>query len=60
MKIIELNNKTKEELQKILLDKAEYLRDLNFKDANRQLKDIREIRETKKIMARIKTILNKQ
>lgn len=58
MKINEIKNKTKEELNKLLASQRESLRELRFKDKNKQLKNIREIRLVKKIAARVLTVLN--
>ena len=56
----EFKNKSKEELKNILAEQRELLRELKFKDANRQLKNIREIRVVKKYIAKILTELNKK
>lgn len=47
-----------EELQKMLAQKRDKIRELRFKDANKQLKSIRQIRKTRKEVARILTVLN--
>ncbi len=60
MDIKELKTKSKEELKKLLSDNRDKLRDLKFKVANRQLKDIRGVRKIKREIARILTILNKE
>ncbi len=60
MKIKDLKNKNKEELQEILDIKREKLRDLRFKDSNKQLKNVREIRLLKKEIAQILTIINQK
>ena len=60
MEYKELKNKTKNELDKILSDDRHNLRDLQFKVANRQLKNVRSIRVIKKNIARILTIFNKK
>jgi len=56
----ELQTKNQKELKKLLAVNQETVRDLRFKDSNKQLKNIRKIRETKRLIARILTILNKQ
>jgi ribosomal protein L29 len=56
----ELTTKSVAELQKFLDLNREKLRDLRFKDSNRQLKNIREIRSVKKLNAEILTLINKQ
>lgn len=60
MDIKELLTKTPAELSKLLVESQERLRELRFKDSNKQLKNIREIRALRRLIARILTILNKQ
>lgn len=60
MKIKDLQNKSQEEKQEILNLKREKLRDLRFKDSNKQLKNIREIRLIKKEIAQILTYINQK
>jgi ribosomal protein L29 len=60
MDIKELKVKSKEELNKLLSDNRDKLRDLKFKVANRQLKDVRGIRKLKREIARMLTVLNKE
>ena len=60
MKIKEITSKSAKELETLLLDSRLKLKDLRFKDANRALKDVREIRDTKKLIAQILTIMSKQ
>ncbi len=55
----ELKTKDTQELNKLLQLNREKLRDLRFKDSNKQLKNIREIRAVKKLIAQILTITNK-
>ena len=57
MKIQELREKKIEELKVRLQEFAVSLHDLNFKVANSQVKNIREIRDVKKMVARIETII---
>ncbi len=59
MKIKDLQKKTKEELQELLDLKREKLRELRFKDSNKQLKNVREIRLTRKEIAQILTVSQK-
>ena len=54
----ELKNKSESELQKLLAGEREKERALRFKDASGQLKDVREIRETRQNIARILTLIN--
>ncbi|MFA5155359.1 MAG: 50S ribosomal protein L29 [Patescibacteria group bacterium] len=56
----ELKAKSAPELQKLLAATREKLRELRFKDANKQLKDVREIRAARVLVAQILTLLNKQ
>ena len=58
MEIKELTSKTPAELQKLLAQYREKLRELRFKDSNKQLKNIREIRQVRENIARIFTVLN--
>lgn len=58
MEIKELKTKTTSELQHLLAQHREKLRELRFKDSNRQLKNIREIRQNRETVARILTVLN--
>ena len=57
MKIAELRQKAKGELEKILADSRERLRQLRFDLAAGKVKNVREIRKTKKDIARILTII---
>lgn len=56
----ELQQKTKEELKKILFEQRNNLRLLRFDIALKKIKNVREIRKTKKNIAKILTILNKK
>jgi ribosomal protein L29 len=56
----ELQIKSETELHKVLAQNREKLRELRFKDSNKQLKNIREIRIVKEQIAQILTILNKK
>lgn len=58
MEFKDLKKKEKKELHKILAETRDRIRELRFKDANKQLKNIREIRESKKTVAKIMTLLN--
>ena len=57
MKINKLRQKSKSELQKILSDNREKLRQLRFDLAAGKVKNVREVRKVKKDIARILTIL---
>ncbi len=58
MKAKELRGKSKEELEKIFTENCIKLQELKFRVANKQIKNIREVRDLKKDIARIKTLLN--
>lgn len=54
----ELKLKQREELEKLLREDAERLRKFRFDITQKKVKNIREIREVKKEIARILTLLN--
>ncbi len=56
MKISELREKTNVELDRMLAELRDKVRDMRFKVAARQLTDVRDIREARKGIARILTI----
>lgn len=56
----EITTKSEDELKKLLEDSRDKERELRFKDSNHQLKNVREIRNLKKSIARILTLLNKK
>ncbi|HRY82659.1 MAG TPA: 50S ribosomal protein L29 [Candidatus Moranbacteria bacterium] len=58
MKIKELKEKNIEELKKMLSEKGEKVRKLRFDIATKQVKNNREIRNEKKDIARIETLIN--
>jgi large subunit ribosomal protein L29 len=58
MNFKELKKKTESDLHKILSESRERLRELRFKDANKQLKNIREIRTLRITVAQVLTLLN--
>jgi len=58
MEFKELKKKKEGDLHKMLNESRDKLRDLRFKDANKQLKDIREIRRVRNLIARILTLLH--
>jgi large subunit ribosomal protein L29 len=58
MKTEELKQKSRKELQKLLQESQEKLRQFRFNLASGKVKNVREIRQTKKDIARIMTILN--
>jgi len=56
----ELKTKDQAALAQLLDADREKLRELRFKDSNKQLKNIREIRATRLEVAQILTLINKQ
>ena len=57
MKSTELRQKSRNELEKILTEDREKVRQLRFDLATRKVKNVREVRKIKKDIARILTIL---
>ena len=60
MKFKELKVKTADELNRVYLELRVKMQELNFKVASQQLKRVREIREVKKNIAQILTILKQE
>jgi ribosomal protein L29 len=58
LELKDLKKKSEKELQELLASGRERLRVARFKDANKQLKDTREIRREKKSIAQILTLIN--
>lgn len=58
MEFKELKKKTEKELQTMLAESREKLRIARFKDANKQLKNVREIRTMRAVIANVLTLLN--
>lgn len=58
MEFKEIKSKSESELHALLNELRSKLRELNFKDANKQLKNVREIRMVKKNIAMALTLLN--
>ena len=58
MKISEIRQKSKKELESMLLTQREHLRNLRFDLASGKVKNVRAIRELKKEIARILTLLH--
>jgi large subunit ribosomal protein L29 len=58
MEFKELKIKSENELHRLLADLRNQIRELRFKDASKQLKDVREIREKRITVANILTLLN--
>lgn len=59
MDIKELRQKSPVELKRILDAEREKIRDLRFKIASKQIKNVREIREAKKTVSRILLLLGR-
>lgn len=57
MKITEIRQKSKLELQKLLQESREKLRQLRFDLASGKVKNVRDIRKTRRDIARILTII---
>ncbi len=55
----DLKNKTKEELAGMLVDLQAKLLQFNFELGEKRLKDFSQVKKTKKEIARILTVLNK-
>ncbi len=60
MELKELKKKKISDLHRILREQRDKLRDLRFKDANKQLKDVRQIRKIKQTISRCLTLLNSE
>jgi large subunit ribosomal protein L29 len=60
MKIKELRQKSKDDLNKILQDDREKVRQIRFDMSSGKVKNVREINKIKKDIARILTILNEK
>ncbi len=60
MKVKELRRKPKGELKRLLAENREILRKLRFDIANKQLKNVRQLREARKTVAKILTILGQK
>lgn len=58
MKIEELRKKDKKDLEKSVQDLKRKLNDIRFKKSSNQLKNINDIGNTKKEIARILTVIN--
>jgi len=60
MEIKELRKKTEEELLKLLKVQREQMRDFRFSIAAKQHKDVRDLRQIKKDIARLLTVLKEK
>lgn len=57
-RIKEFREKNIEELKRLLAEKREMVRKLRFEIASKQIKDVRNLRNSKKDVARILTLIN--
>lgn len=60
MEIKELRKKSNEDLRKLLAELREKFRGMRFKVSTRELKTVREVRISKRLIARILTILTER
>lgn len=58
IKIKELREKSTEELKRLLSEKRAHVRKLRFDVAAKQIKNTRDLRNTRKTIARILTLIN--
>lgn len=58
MKTQEFKNKDKKELEKIITEKKEILKNLRFDLASGKVKNIKEIKKARKDVAKIMTVIN--
>jgi large subunit ribosomal protein L29 len=60
MELKEIRAKGSAELNRLKAELREELRDLRFKVTQRQLKDVRRLREVKREIARVETVLTEK
>lgn len=60
MKLKELKEKNKDELEKLLAEKQAQIRKLRFDISSKQVKNNRELRQTRRLVAQILTLINAQ
>lgn len=60
MEFKELKNKSESQLHRALSESREKLRELRFKDASKQLKNVREMRVIRKTISQILMLLNRK
>ncbi|MCK5084635.1 MAG: 50S ribosomal protein L29 [Candidatus Pacebacteria bacterium] len=60
MKAKELREQSEKQLQILVKDSKEKLKSLRFSLANKQLKDYSEIKKTRKVVARAKSVLKEK
>jgi len=57
-RIKEFREKNKEELRKLLTEKEENVRKLRFEIASKQIKNVKDLKNNKKDVSRILTLIN--
>ena len=60
MTVRELHQKSENELQALLAESRDKLREMRFKVAQRQLKKVSDVKKEKRNVARILTVLNEK
>jgi len=55
-----MKEKTEKELQKMLIEARDKVREMRFKVSQRQLKKVSDVKKEKKVIAQILTELNKR
>lgn len=60
MKIKDLRIKSENELKTLLSDSRDKLREMRFNVSQRQLKNVREIRKAKNLIAQVQTLLREK
>ena len=60
MKISDIRKKDEKELNKMLAQERNELRELRFKVASKQVKNYKEIKDRRKNISRIKTVMNEK
>lgn len=60
MKYTEIKDRSVGELQKLLIEQRDKLRDLRFRIAHRELKSVRDLRVVRQTIARLLTELNRR
>ncbi|HBB38361.1 MAG: 50S ribosomal protein L29 [Candidatus Magasanikbacteria bacterium GW2011_GWD2_43_18] len=58
MELVELKQKTGDDLKTLLIEQRAHLKELQFQAHEGQLKQIHTIKQTKKVIAQILTLLN--
>jgi len=60
MRVVDLRQKSKSELRKIIGDSQEELRQLKFNLASGKVKNVKDVRRLRKDIAKVKTILREK